>query len=93
MIGSKSSVDKLIQYNLTVSDYGLDFPENFDFRNTRSLGLQVVNTLVEQLECTIELERGAGIVFKIFLRETTNYLQVYKLLRGEIHEKSKNSGC
>ncbi len=69
MIGSKSSVDKINQYNLIVSDNGLGFPENFDFRNTRSLGLQLVNILVEQLEGTIELERDAGTVFKILFKE------------------------
>lgn len=69
MIDSKSSVNKINQYNLIVSDNGLGFPENFDFRNTRSLGLQLVNILVEQLEGTIELERGTETVFKIFFKE------------------------
>jgi two-component sensor histidine kinase len=70
IIDSKSSVDKINQYNLIVSDNGLGFPENVDFRNTRSLGLQLVNILVEQLEGTIELEIGAGAVFKIFFKES-----------------------
>jgi two-component sensor histidine kinase len=69
MINSKSSINKINQYNLIVSDNGLGFPENFDFRNSRSLGLQLVNILVEQLEGTIELERGTETVFKIFFKE------------------------
>ena len=69
MICSKSSIDEINQYNLIVLDNGLGFPENFDFRNTRSLGLQLVNILVEQLEGTIELERGTGTVFKILFKE------------------------
>jgi PAS domain S-box-containing protein len=68
-IGAKSSVDKSIQYSLAVSDNGLGFPENLDFRNTGSLGLQLVNILVEQLEGTIELQKGAETTFKILFKE------------------------
>jgi len=68
-IGSKSSVKKSNQYKLVVSDNGLGFPENVDFRNTGSLGLQLVNILVEQLEGTIELKKGEGTVFKMFFKE------------------------
>ncbi|MFY9199365.1 MAG: PAS domain S-box protein, partial [Methanosarcina flavescens] len=68
-IGAKSSVDKSNQYSLVVSDNGLGFPEKLDFRNTGSLGLQLVNILVEQLEGTIELQNGAGTTFKILFKE------------------------
>jgi PAS domain S-box-containing protein len=68
-IGAKSSVDKNIQYTLVVSDNGLGFPENIDFRNTNSLGLQLVNILVEQLEGTVELESCSGTKFKIWFKE------------------------
>ena len=47
----------------------MGFPENVDFRNTGSLGLQLVNILVEQLEGTIELKKGEGTVFKMFFKE------------------------
>ena len=53
------------QFSLIVSDNGSGFPENIDFRNTASLGLQLVNTLVEQLEGSIELERDEGTKFII----------------------------
>ncbi len=68
-IGAKSSVDKSSQYSLVVSDNGLGFPENLDFRNTGSLGLQLVNILVEQLEGTIELQKGVETTFKILFKE------------------------
>ena len=68
-IVSKSSVDNSNKYELIVSDNGLGFPENVDFRNTGSLGLQLVNILVEQLEGTIELKKGEGTVFKMFFKE------------------------
>ncbi len=67
--GAKSSVDKSSQYSLVVSDNGLGFPEGLDFRNTGSLGLQLVNILVEQLEGTIELQKGSETTFKILFRE------------------------
>ena len=41
-------------FMLTVSDNGVGFPEEVDFRRTESLGLQLANTLVDQLEGTIE---------------------------------------
>lgn len=49
---------------LEVSDNGKGFPKEVDFKNTNSLGLQLVNTLVEQLNGSIELkqnkEKGTG---------------------------------
>ena len=68
-IVAESSVDKSSQYSLVVSDNGLGFPENLDFRNTGSLGLQLVNILVEQLEGKIELQKGAETTFEIFFKE------------------------
>lgn len=66
---AKSSVNKSSQYSLVVSDNGLGFPEDLDFRNTDSLGLQLVNILVEQLEGTIELQKGTETTFKILFKE------------------------
>ena len=54
--------DKLI---LIVRDNGVGFPEKLDFRKTTSLGLQLVTTLVDQIEGNIELDTKAGIEFKI----------------------------
>ncbi len=54
---------------LTVSDNGIGFPENLDFQNTDSLGLQLVNTLTEQLEGDIQLDRKAGTAFNITFSE------------------------
>jgi two-component sensor histidine kinase/PAS domain-containing protein len=38
-----------------ISDDGRGLPENFDWRSSRSLGLSIVNTLVEELEGQFEL--------------------------------------
>ncbi|MCL4294917.1 MAG: PAS domain-containing protein [Anaerolineae bacterium] len=53
------------QISLCVSDNGIGFPTDLDFQNTNSLGLQLVNTLVGQLDGTIELQNGSGTIFKI----------------------------
>jgi two-component sensor histidine kinase/DNA-binding response OmpR family regulator len=53
------------QIMLTVGDDGIGFPADVDFRNTKSLGLQLVITMVEQLEGTIELDGKDGTTFKI----------------------------
>jgi len=50
---------------LIVKDNGIGFPKDVDFKNTNTLGLQLVNTLVEQLCGEIELYGGKGTVFKI----------------------------
>ncbi len=50
---------------LTISDNGIGFPEDLDFTNTKSLGMQLVVTLVEQLEGTIELDRNGGTEFRM----------------------------
>jgi two-component sensor histidine kinase len=50
---------------LTVSDNGVGIPENLDFRNTDSLGLNLVNALTSQLQGEIELNRNNGTEFRI----------------------------
>jgi PAS domain S-box-containing protein len=57
------------QLILTISDNGVGFPPDVDFRSTESLGLQLVNNLVKQLDGTIELRRNSGTVFKIIFTE------------------------
>ena len=50
---------------LTVADTGTGFPRDLDFRNTTSFGLQLVITLVEQLNGAIELKTDRGTEFSI----------------------------
>ena len=56
-------------FSLIVRDNGIGLPEDLDFRNTKSLGLQVVVALVEQLKGTIELDRSEGTAFKIVFKK------------------------
>ena len=56
---------------LSVSDNGVGFPKHVDFRNTNSLGMQIINTLAEQLDGTIQMTNGCGTKFEISFPETT----------------------
>jgi two-component sensor histidine kinase len=53
------------QYVLLVKDDGVGFPQDLDFRNTTSLGLQLVNSLVKQLDGTIEMYSNGGTKFTV----------------------------
>jgi two-component system, sensor histidine kinase PdtaS len=53
------------KYILSVKDNGVGFPETIDFRNTETLGLQLINNLVLQLDGTIEVILDHGTEFKI----------------------------
>jgi PAS domain S-box-containing protein len=53
------------KFKLIVGDNGVGFPKGIDFKEMESLGLRLVNTLVDQLKGTIELENKGGTKFKI----------------------------
>ncbi|MCD1295452.1 hypothetical protein CUJ83_10620 [Methanocella sp. CWC-04] len=59
-----------ITFILKVGDNGIGFPGGLDFKNTETLGLQLVNTLSCQLGGTIELNRENGTEFIITFQET-----------------------
>jgi two-component sensor histidine kinase len=50
-------------------DNGVGIPADLDWRNTQSLGLRLVNSLVEQLNGTIDLDMSAGTQFTLTLKE------------------------
>ncbi|AKB28744.1 Sensory transduction histidine kinase [Methanosarcina siciliae T4/M] len=56
-------------FSLIVRDNGKGFPEDLDFRETDSLGLQLVVSLVEQVEGSIELDTSRETEFRIRFRE------------------------
>ena len=70
-ISMKTNGDYL---ELKIGDNGKGLPENIDYRNTESLGLQLVVTLTDQLSGTIELD----------LEQGTNYTIIFK------HNQVKN---
>jgi two-component sensor histidine kinase len=57
------------ELTVVVRDDGVGFPNDVDFRNTQSLGLQLVITLVDQLGGTIELDRDGGTTFRMAFEE------------------------
>ncbi|MBN1886935.1 MAG: response regulator [Thermoflexales bacterium] len=50
---------------MVVSDNGIGLPAELDFRNTQSLGLQLVILLTEQLDGQIQLDHRGGTSFTI----------------------------
>lgn len=60
----KKKDEKTLQF--CISDNGKGFPENFDYRNTKSLGLQLVCILTEQIEGKLKVKSSAtGTSFSI----------------------------
>ncbi|WAC04822.1 MAG: PAS domain S-box protein [Methanoregula sp.] len=57
------------EISLVVRDNGVGIPQDFDWHNAKSLGIRLVNSLVEQLQGTIELDRTAGTKFIIMVKE------------------------
>jgi len=55
--------------SILFKDNGVGIPQDFDWRNAKSLGLRLVVSLVEQLSGTIELDRTAGTAFNIVMQE------------------------
>lgn len=52
-------------FTLVVQDSGVGMPEEFALGKTDSLGLQIVNDLVQQLEGTLHLDQDFGTCFTI----------------------------
>ncbi|ADI73898.1 signal transduction histidine kinase [Methanohalobium evestigatum Z-7303] len=52
-------------YELLINDNGKGIPEDMDFKEPESLGLELVNTLVEQVDGMIELDKSCGTEFRI----------------------------
>jgi two-component sensor histidine kinase len=58
-------------YQLKVQDNGIGLPANFDLRQTRSLGLQIVFALTRQLQGTVNIEQQHGTIFQITFKNIT----------------------
>ncbi len=52
-------------YIFMVADNGVGLPEGIDLVKSETLGLQLVDTLVKQIQGTLEVERTGGTVFRI----------------------------
>jgi PAS domain S-box-containing protein len=56
---------------LRVADNGVGLPADFDLRQLRSLGLQLVSDLVGQIQGRLEIGRGPGAVFEVVFTPQT----------------------
>lgn len=65
-ITSKYDLDKFIEIH--IADDGIGIPENIDPENSDSLGLQLVNSLVNQLEGKMKYNRGKGTEYILTLK-------------------------
>jgi PAS domain S-box-containing protein len=63
---------KSASFALTVSDNGVGIPEKIDIEELESLGLQLVTSLVDQLEGELELKRKNGTEFNMRFIVTKN---------------------
>jgi two-component sensor histidine kinase len=54
--------------NLQVADDGVGIPSDLDIFNTKSLGLQLVNNLVRQLDATLKVQTSGKTSFLISFR-------------------------
>ncbi len=60
---------------LTVSDNGIGLPEGFDPHVQGNLGLELVRTLVDQLDGRIEITSGSGVTYLLTferIKQTVN---------------------
>lgn len=60
------------QIELVIGDNGVGLPKDLDIKNTETLGLQLVLTLIDQLDATVEVLREGG----------TKYLITFELLKA-----------
>ena len=80
-------------------DTGIGIPEGFDWKTTESLGLRLVNSLVDQLDGTIERGGGEGTTFIIEIHSTKAKKTVEENLPGngiyreDLPDKEGNNGA
>lgn len=58
------------KYVLVVSDDGVGLPNELDFKKTNTLGLKLVNSLVNQVDGEIELDKSHGAEFTIIFEDS-----------------------
>jgi len=56
-------------YELTVSDNGVGLPDGLDYLRTKSMGMQLVVVLAQQLDADLRYGGGPGTTFSLTLKE------------------------
>ncbi len=62
-------LDENDKFNLIVKDNGNGIREDFDFENPKTLGLELITSLVEQIDGNLEMNNHEGTEFKITFSE------------------------
>ena len=58
-------------YQLSVCDNGTGFPEDLDYHETNTLGMLIVNSLTDQIDGELNLERENGTKFTVTFKDKT----------------------
>jgi len=61
--------NKLDNYTIEIKDNGIGLPAEFESGKNGTLGLQLVQDLVKQIEGTLETNRAEGTTFKVVFKE------------------------
>jgi two-component sensor histidine kinase len=74
----EDSEDCSSTFVLSVSDNGIGIPEDIEIEDLDSLGLQLVTSLVDQLDGELELRRdnGTEFIIRFMVIENKNYESV-----------------
>jgi two-component sensor histidine kinase len=62
----KSQHEKI---EITIADNGIGLPKDIDIENPETLGLQLVQNLIKQLDGELKLNRGNGTEYKFTFKE------------------------
>lgn len=64
------SVKQKEKIEIVVQDDGIGFPANYDITESDSLGMQIISSMIEQMDGEIIIEKNPGTKFKILLDRT-----------------------
>lgn len=67
------------EVELTVTDDGIGFPEAVDWKEPNSFGLQLINTVVDQLSGVLEITRNGGTKVRVRFKERSFVRKPYEL--------------
>lgn len=72
-IALKKEIDK--QYTLNIGDNGVGYPDNVNYKNTKSLGLKLIYNLTRQLKGTIQRDNS---------KKGTNYIIKFREVKQQL---------
>jgi PAS domain S-box-containing protein len=75
-VGVESPEEKAHQYTLVVGNDGIKLQASQDLYSAKSLGLQLVNVLVQQLGGQLEITQNRGTEFKIRFSDSDDLVQI-----------------